>query len=470
MTPLPQAMSKKTDRPPTQPTLFDHLAVDDPSARGYDDMNLVEIVVGLQSTRRYKTGSVVTSPWERGDRSYFVSTSASLTRLEWDGTTPDGNGKQTKEQFYIEIEGSTEYGLPDTTAEDILVALMKLCGEGGFESPKVLTTRYELMRLMRWPTSSYYYHKLEKILNQLVGMTIRTNALWDPDRGRYFTSAFNLIDSFEIERTDAEHDAETYVTWGSKAFSLFQAGYIKHLNTRFYYSLNDPGTKRLYRWLDKHLKLRPYVEVDVLRLAHKQLGYGVSYQYPSKIIQKLRPKLDDLQSRGFCRWRVDPSKTDSGQKFVFTRVTTYTSVPYPRRDYVVEALVERGVESAEDLVERHGWDECLQQIEHHDYLEQIHKPPRDSGAWLRKAIEKGYKLPPATQALIDRARHESALWCEEMYRALTEEERAHLHRATIADMDQNDVQKYQDGHQAAGKTYLRLRNRKLVSRDFAPIP
>lgn len=385
---------------------------------GLDDLNVVEVLLGLPGYRRPSKDEVHSVPWKRGERSYYLEYTANSLYVEWDGRnrTPDN-----EDRFYISVKTSEDVGLPAQGIEDILVALLKLTAQNEFGTPSVEISRYELLKMMKWDNNGRHYRKLERMLDQLVQLTVKTNAFYNPKKGAYFRSTFNILDSADY---DDAGDSELRIRWASKIFEIFRYGYMKQLDTEFYYSLGNSTTKRIYRWLDKHLTLHPTIEIDVLRFAHKVLGYGVSYKYPSQVIQKLGPYLDELYDEGFCRWEVEESSSDSGKKFVFNRITLYTSVLYPRRDYVIEALQNRGInQGAEKLVDTYGWERCLRQIEYHDFkADEI----ENSGAWLRKAITHNYDLPEKLAEIIRRAKKETARWCDNMYAGLTEEEKQRI--------------------------------------------
>jgi hypothetical protein len=260
-----------------------------------------------------------------------------------------------------------------------------------------------------------------------VNLTVETNAFWNPKKETYFRSEFNIIDSTDLERGEGDHDAETHITWGSKMFDIFENGYLKRLDTDFYYSLSNTTTRRIFRWLDKHFRHYPTIEVDVLRFAHKTLGFGVSYKYPSQVLQKLEKRLDELVERGFCRWEAVESQTDSGRKFIFTRRTHYTAVLFPRRDFIIEALEEHGVQQAAELVDRYGWDRCLRHLEYLEHrLQSGNKPIQNPGGWLADAIRQDRPLPKKVEQQIADCREETVEWCNHMYQALSLEEQARL--------------------------------------------
>jgi hypothetical protein len=419
---------------------------------GIDDMNIVEIILGLPGSRKPPSGEVLSVPWKRGERSYYMEYSSSHLEINWEARGRSENGER---DFFILVETAESRGLPGPLAEDVFVALLKITADNGFSSPEITTTRHSLLQLMQWHTGGDYYDRLEKILHQFVNMSVSTNALWDPQKQRYKRGAFNILDSWDTD-DEKSNDLAAPITvrWGSKMFDVFDNNYMKQLDTRLYYSLNNATTKRTYRWLDKHLSMYPVVEIDVLRFAHKVLGYGVSYRYPSKVIGKLTPRLDKLSEIGFCHWEVEPSSSDSGKKFVFSRLTDFSSVTLPRREDITEALASRGVNNAGHLVDTFGWDRCLRQMAYLDWRQNSGKDVKDPGAWLAQAIREGHTLPNALKSQLDRASQNTAAWCDAMYESLTVEEQATI-EGQIDDLMQ---------HEKVAESQVESRRRKLRNR------
>lgn len=426
------------------------------SLGGVDDMNFVELLHSLPGKRRPPKGETISVPWERGERSYYVEYSSNRLLIEW---RAKGRARVDGEDFYVLVETPESKGLPTNLAGDVLVALMKFTAErGSFDEAQIRTTRYELLKFMRWHTNGHYYSRLQAILSQFTHMTVSTNALWDPGRQHYYEGEFNILDSWKLEESERDDpNAPLLVRWGQETLEIFNRGYMKHLNTEVYYGLQNATTKRIYRWLDKHLSLYPVVEIDVLRFAHKVLGYGVSYKYPSKVVGKLSPKLDALTELGFCHWEKKKSQSDSGSKFVFTRLTDYSPVTLPRREYIVRALADRGVNHPERLVDEHDWERCLRQLAYYEWRLRSGKPIDDTGGWLAGAIRKNYTLPKPLAQQMERAKTKTAQWCDQMYGALTDEDRD--------DIDYQ-VEKLAgaEGAEDSEARRLQLRNRLLLSK------
>jgi len=428
--------------------------------QGVDDINIVEILLGLPGKRRPPKGKTISTPWEKGERSYHLEYSQTHLQLRWSGRRRDTGDE---DEFFVHVRSPEDKGLPTQRAEDVLIALLELSARQGFEGPQVRTTRHELLEVMQWPKSKARgYERLTETLSQMVNLNVETNALWDPVEERYFHSEFSILDSTDLDRSSGEHDKATYVTWGHKMFSLFSKGYLKQLNTQFYYSLSSGTAKRIYRWLDAKFRFHSIIQIDALRFAHKELGLGASYQYPSQVKQKLVKHLDELEDRGYCRWQYTDAETDSGKKFVFSRITLYSAVLLPRRSYIVSALRERGVHKADEIVDEHGWEHCIRMAEYFDYLKQ-RDPEKitNDGAWLASAIREGRNLPAELEERLNQAREETADWCDRIWSGLTDEEQAEIHQEI-----RNRLREVKgaDPESPSPKVFTRMRNRILLDR------
>ena len=447
-----------------------------PSYNGRDDMNLVEVILGVvrPGSGRRKKGKR-TTPWPEGSRNYDIILTENEYRIEWQGKTISSDGSTEKKKFYRSVECNR--GLPGPHAEDILIALLKLTAEQHFKEDKISLTCHQLLDMMQWNKTKYYYQRLRETLHQLVGMSVHTNAIYHPEKDRYVERAFNIFSDMEINGDGRLADADCYVRWAKGVFELFQMGYTKPLDTEFFYALDDPMTKRIYRWLDKHLRKTTLVEIDVVEFAHKVIGYGLSYSYPSQVTRKLNPKLDELHERGFCRW--ENAKDDdfaSGSKYVFYRITPYTSVVYPTHENILAAMVERGVrrDIATEFLKTFGWEPCLRQIEHLDYNRSRGKAPENPGGWLTRAIRyedgEGFILPEELKEMMEQARQETQRWCAEMYDTMTSSERSQLKNKIRQSADPTTRRKLDAGGPQAQQLFLRLRNRHLLTTRRHPSP
>lgn len=437
--PTSEAGSPENDTPGRrQLILFDEpllSGIPDDSAAGVDDMNILEIVLGLPGRRRPPRGTVKTVPWKKGERSHWVEYSRSHLTIEW-----LGRSRVTGERrdFYVNVETPESKGLPTALAEDVFVALMKCTADQQFDGPEIQRTRNDLISMMGWHRNGQYYQRLDEILSQFVRMTVSTNALWDPEDEAYFTAEFNILDSVEYRQGDAE--GPVTIIWGQKIMDIFSRNYMKFLDTRTYYAFSSQTAKRVYRWLDKQLSIYPQIQIDVLRFAHRVLGLGVSYTYPSQVLQKLEEKLNELTTAGVATWEYVDSDSDSGKKFVFTRIFDYATMILPTRENVVDALRRRGVDHPQQLVEDYMLERCLKQIAYFDWRTQHDRQPVDNpGGFLAERIRNDRPLPKGLRDKMESARERTVEWADRMYANLSDEEKSQVDYRVEELLKANDV-------------------------------
>lgn len=243
-------------------------------------------------------------------------------RTEWEGR--DGKGKPVK--LFKEITWNAKHGLPDFPAEEVYIGLLYYLVREGLGDRTIRIVPYRLLKLMQWGTDGRAYARLRKSLNQLMGVQIETNALWDDEAKDYVDAGLGIIDDWVIRKGGSaplfgedEGDGRTLeINWNERVFEHFRRGRLKVLNVDEFYSLSSPLAKRLYRLVDEALYQTGRAEFDVLHLAHTRLEMSRSYRYPSSVMQSLKPALEELEAQKICRWSISDSKTPSKKKLVFT--------------------------------------------------------------------------------------------------------------------------------------------------------
>jgi hypothetical protein len=397
-----------------------------PSSRrstGYDEMNLAELNLGLPNLRALQeAGGEKRTPWEKGERSFDIEVTPNSFKTEWD-TVVKVDGKSTRKRFYQVITAGK--GLPNHFVNDVLVALLTLT-EDNLDTGEIHTTRYQLLQMMGWDDSGHYYDRLQTIISQLVNMTIDTNALFDPDTKEHWQMEFNILDASRLKITDGE----SYITWSPTMLKLIRRSYRKSIDLEFYRSLPTGTARQLYRWLDKRFTRQAKVEMDVIELANRIVGYSVGEHRPSKAVRGLKRHLDHLAEAGYCTWDVRPSSTtDSGKKFVFQRRVEFECVHYPSRGSILGALVDLGLPAvdAENLIREAGWNEVLRQLEHYHFNVAGGKEIAYPAAWIKKAVRfdkgTGYALPAPLEIKIRKAYNATRTWCDQIFDTLPQSER-----------------------------------------------
>lgn len=213
---------------------------------------------------------------------------------------------QTITQEWV-VSGTANLGLPTEFAERVLVALISLAANQGFQTRQTSFTVYEVLKLMGLSTAGVYYQEVALALQRLHGVTITgKNTWWDNEKKKYRTirKGLGLIDNYWLESlADDEDDDKNatgmggYVVWNEWLWESFKAGYIKNIDTQFYYGLENTLARRLYRFLDKRMHYKDNYQIDIFALAAR-LGMA-EYQYPSKVREKLQPAFDELIARNY---------------------------------------------------------------------------------------------------------------------------------------------------------------------------
>lgn len=241
-----------------------------------DEMNLAEFPLAVLATR----------------------TNPNIKTLEFQDTIRGKSGELTNRKWII--TGADKFGLPTASDEEVMLGLLKLTVDDELRNRKVLFTRYELMKVLRWQTEGRNYSRLQKALDRLSGVRIKaTNAFYDNEAKAHSTRNFGIIDGYELNDGREGSAKQSYFVWSDVLFKSFQSGFIKKLDLDFYLDLKSAVSKRLYRYLDKHFWYKSKVQIDLFLLAHEKLGISRNYRFVSSIRQHLDPAVQELIDAGF---------------------------------------------------------------------------------------------------------------------------------------------------------------------------
>jgi hypothetical protein len=398
---------------------------------GRDEMNLAEFPIATLRSRGDTRGAIV-----------------------HEGSVVDKHGNRHNQRWVV--SGDSVLGLPNEFDERVYVALMAITAQQGFTSRKVTFSVYQVIKLLQQSRGKRSYEFVEQSLDRLKGITIKTKGAFFDNTTRelvHTAMAFNLIDKYWIsyreqdERIREEEGVPAYIVWGEDIWKSFQAGYIKDLDLGYFYDLELPTARRLYRFLDKRMHYQSTYEIDVLELASR-LGM-IRYGYASRAIRKLQPGIDELIETGFLR------------EASFPEYEGYTRARFVRAPHKLPAEADLAEETAEasgsmadrlmalrvgeakalDLVAEYSEEHINEKI---DLLEwklaspQRGRPITDQAAWLIRAIEQDFKPPATFQTKAQRRREieESAqIW--EAFELQREQERAkqeELHQKELAQL------------------------------------
>jgi len=384
---------------------------------GKDEMNLAEFPIALLSERNLKARKTI--------------------KRQRNIVTPDG--RELKQEWIV--TGSDEYGLPLAQDDDVLMSILEAGAKSDFESRTIYFNRHTLIAIMGWDNQGWSYKRIIDALNRLSGVRIVTkNAFYDKDTETYLSRNFGIIDGYQIfERRYKKKDIKnqlqlslSYVRLSEELYQSIKSGYVKYINTKFYYSLSSSVSKRLYRYLDKKRYQKKEFEINLLTLAEVNLGLDLSTNcYPSQIKRQLNRAHKELREKGFLK-KTDYKKTKDGKswKVVYTfgeEATRQLSLAEPREDpnaQLIAALVERGMTErvARKLIDRYSPEVVEEKIDILDFLIKMQSSTvlKNPAGWLRRAIEENY-LPPAKYKT--KAEREKAEQAEKQEKAKLKEEK-----------------------------------------------
>lgn len=319
----------------------------------------------------------------------------------------------------LTITGSDLLGLPLAMDIDVIIGLLYLTKiKNQFECSTVNFTRYELLKVLRWPDRGHYYKRLTESLNRWVGVTlVYKRAWWDNERKVKGNHAFHILEAASVMEQSDRKAARTQqmplplstIRWSNEFFQSIKANNIKKLDLQVYFSLESSITKQLYRFLDKRFYRKPAWRFDLRTLACEHVGLSRNYE-TWQLKQKLKPAIDELVEIGFLKklpperqfsrtgkgeWSVSVERSGSlklrAEAELEERVADEDEIPQLARE-----LMSRGVNEsqARELVASFGEDRITTQIEQFDWLRskrpsEVKKP----GGFLVTAIREGYARP-----------------------------------------------------------------------------
>lgn len=342
-------------------------------------------------------------------------------------------GGKIIEQKWIVVSGSDKYGLPLAIDEDVYVALMQLYKDNNFKDRCVYFTRYQLVRMMGRERSKREYDRIEEALKRLISVTVYSkNAFWDNKAKRYINSSkgFHLFESYYLHDEDPGRKSPDYqplsnIVMSPFLFDSIVAGYIKNLDTMFYFSLETPLSKRLYRYLDKKRYHKSMFEVELLKLAAL---LPIQDEYPSQIKRRLDSSHAELIERGFLESAsYEKASSSDEEKVIYLfpqdslakQVEAYIptdsdSQPEGSEEIssIKQKLIGRGVAEnvASVLFENYPAQQIEKQIDVFDWLTEKGSSllGKNPPGFLRKAIEDNYVPPPEyAKEAVQRERREA---------------------------------------------------------------
>lgn len=312
--------------------------------------------------------------------------------ITWEGSDTDGQPKT----FYLQVSGGSSNQLPDYQSEKVLMALLKLYNDRGWGHQTIRTHPYELCQLLGWNTGGKQYEMIQKSIEQLQEVNVKTNAFLSSETGRYMNVGFHIIASYEIDEAGAGVKHKFIkIEWSNKFLSLGDHMQLKPLNLELYYRLEKPIAMRLMRWADSYFYEGTPARCDVVKLAQVHLGMKPSRKYASQYLQSIQKHLDHLQEINFARYKVVDSNTSSGKELIMQPASK--RLLSSEQEKIYEKLRELGIskQQARSLAQAQPSGVIWAIIKRYNEGRRLNKIKHTG--WLVKAIEKGYTWDDSPQ-------------------------------------------------------------------------
>jgi hypothetical protein len=233
---------------------------------GRDEMNLIEFPFGPISSTTAKT-------------------------LEVEHQVFDKRLKREVTRSLI-ITGTDKWGLPRPSDDQVLIGLKTLTHESGYVSQKIEFTRYELCRIIGWPTDGRSYVRLEESLDRMKATTLKFKDSWYVNSEKeYKSKTFSIIEDVEICSRDQIERARLKDSegpqlrcsfrWSEVIWKSFQDGFMKTLDMRMFRRIAEGRRRevplRLWRILDKRFYNSDVARFKLRRLCEGTLGLSPNY-------------------------------------------------------------------------------------------------------------------------------------------------------------------------------------------------
>ncbi len=305
----------------------------------------------------------------------------------------------------LEVSAPGKYRLPGRFDYDVYSAVLELLEiRGGMPKDGTLGfSLHELILIMGIEPSGRTYDEVKRSLRRIAATVLESdNAFWSRGQTRHISDTFNLwnirLDALSDRNgSGSRHEIE----FGKLFRRSFEEHYLRGLDIEFFWRLDSPVAKRLYRLVDLKREGTAFWRTDLFDL-QKSIPIG-PYAYVSKIKEKLSAAHEELVERGFLSGveYEDSSAVAYAVSGVFRDRRKGLELAGTREEIIaIKLLTESGLRGdvARDLVARHGPEHCTL------YANALprQRDLRNPAGWLRRAIEEGYEVDPTpTQTALD---------------------------------------------------------------------
>jgi|SRR5215203_1765747 len=298
-------------------------------------------------------------------------------------------------QQRLEVSAPGKYRLPSRFDYDVYSAVLELLEiRGGMPDDGTLNfSLHELILIMGIQPSGRTYEEVRRSLRRIAATVLESdNAFWSKGQQRHISDTFNLWNVRFDSITDKNGSGSRHeIEFGKLFRRSFEEHYLRGLDIEFFWQLDSPVAKRLYRLVDLKREGAALWSTDLFEL-QKRIPLG-PYNYVSKIKEKLSAAHEELIERGFLAsvgYEGKSNVTYAVAQAFRERRKDLELAGTKEEIIAIKLLTESGLRGdvARDLVAKHGPAHCTRYANALPHQKGLRNP----AGWLRRAIEEGYKV------------------------------------------------------------------------------
>jgi len=298
-------------------------------------------------------------------------------------------------QQRLEVSAPGKYRLPSRFDYAVYSAVLELLEiRGGMPEDGTLGfSLHELILIMGTQPSGRTYKEVRRSLRRIAATVLESdNAFWSKGQQRHISDTFNLWNVRFDSITDRNGSGSRHeIEFGKLFRRSFEEHYLRGLDIEFFWQLDSPVAKRLYRLVDLKREGAASWSTDLFDL-QKRIPLG-PYNYISKIKEKLSAAHKELVERGFLASVGYDGKSNVTYAVAqgFRERRKGLELAGTKEEIIaIKLLTESGLRGdvARDLVAKHGPAHCTRYANALPHQKGLRNP----AGWLRRAIEEGYKV------------------------------------------------------------------------------
>ena len=295
----------------------------------------------------------------------------------------------------MEVSAPGKYRLPGRFDYDVYSAVLELLEiRGGMPEDGVLRfSIHEIILIMDLEPSGRTYEEVKRSLRRIAATVLESDsAFWSSGQQRHISDTFRLWDVALDAVTDRNGSGSRHqIEFGKLFRRSFEEQYLRGLDIDFFWELDSPVAKRLYRLVDLKRSGEASWKTDLFDL-QKYIPIG-PYAYVSKVKEKLGAAHKELIAKGFLSGVFYSGRSGVAYEVAeaFHSHQESLELAGTKEELIaIQLLTRSGLRGdvARDLVAKHGPPHCTRYANSLPYQNNLRNP----AGWLRKAIEDGYEL------------------------------------------------------------------------------